>query len=154
MRRLLLAFFLLLSLVHADEALDKAMDLFWNGEYNAARTALKKLSDEGSGEAAYRLANMYEFGTGTGVDNSLAHEYYLIAASRGNSVAMYVVAMHHFRGRGTDGSMDRCVYWLKQAAKKGNRKAAYTLGYFYEHGTGSLEVSRYQANYWYKIAKK
>lgn len=153
MLRFLFVVLLTAAFLRADELQD-ALEHFWNGEYHSAQTLFKKLSDGGSAEAAYRLGNMYEFGVGVGMDNHMAHEYYRLAANRGDSVSMYIVAMHHFRGRGAVGSMDECVSWLKKAARKGNRKAAYTLGYFYEHGTGALEVSRYRANYWYKIAKK
>jgi len=130
---------------------DKALNYLWKKEYKSAKKIFENLSSKGDVKSTFRLANMYEFGLGVKVDNYISHELYLKAARKNHIVSQYIVAMHYFRGRGTVSDFSKTLFWLKKAAKLGNKKAAYNLGYFYEAGIG-VKKNPHLAKYWYKKA--
>lgn len=105
--------------------------------------AKKLLLDAEGGdlEAQYQIGRYYYHGYGLAVDIEKAKDWYVRAAERGHTEAMYELGFHYDLS-GTeprDGyreSMLEARKWYTLAAKQGHAEAAYRLGRIYYYGFG------------------
>ena len=113
---------------------------------------MKKAALLGDGEAAYFIAQMYQFG-GFGVkkDYKKAYKWYKIGAKNGYTKAMFAVGNFYCEG---DVKRDKkhkaeALKWLREAAKRGSFDAMNDLGVCY------LRNKQYKkAEYWFKKVAK
>ena len=105
--------------------------------------AKKLLLDAEGGdlEAQYQIGRYYYHGYGLAADIEKAKDWYVRAAERGHTEAMYKLGFHYDLS-GTvprDGyreSMLEARKWYTLAAKQGHAEAAYRLGRIYYYGFG------------------
>lgn len=74
-------------------------------------------------------------------------------AKQGNVSAQYRLANLYADGLGVTADQQKAVYWLRQAADGGYRRAAVDLGNRYASGLG-VERSEEKAAEWFRIAGK
>lgn len=86
---------------------------------------LKQAADGKSAEAAYRLAHIYE--SDPGADKKLVIRYLHQAARLKSSQAMYELGLRYENGRGVAVSIEKAIYWYKQAAKADVQEAQERL---------------------------
>ena len=105
--------------------------------------AKKLLLDAEGGdlEAQYQIGRYYHHGYGLAVDIEKAKDWYVRAAERGHTEAMYELGFHYdlsgtVPGDGYRESMLEARKWYTLAAKQGHAEAAYRLGRIYYYGFG------------------
>lgn len=105
--------------------------------------AKKLLLDAEGGdlEAQYQIGRYYYRGYGLAVDIEKAKDWYVRAAERGHTEAMYELGFHYDLSGTTPGdgyreSMLEARRWYTLAAKQGHAEAAYRLGRIYYYGFG------------------
>lgn len=113
----------------------------------------KLAADRGFAPAQYRLANLYEKGTGVSPDAVKAMDYYRKAASQGNASAMHNLAVMYASGANGAPDLAEAVTWFRQAADLGVSDSQFNLAILYARGSG---VSRdLEESYkWFAIAAK
>ena len=105
--------------------------------------AKKLLLDAEGGdlEAQYQTGRYYYYGYGLAVDIEKAKDWYVRAAERGHTEAMYELGFHYDLSGdelkdGYRESMLEARKWYTLAAKQGHAEAAYRLGRIYYYGFG------------------
>lgn len=112
------------GIVHNDQA---ALDLF------------AKAANLGYPPSQYRLGHAFEFGElGLPVDPPRSIDWYNVAAQNGDSDAELALAGWHWTGAENllKPNDTEAFHWAEKSAKKGNAKAEFALGYFYQFGVG------------------
>lgn len=111
-------------------------------------------ADLGFIPAAARLGHTYEFGElGCPQDPNLSIHYYTIAALGNDPSAQLAMCAWYMVGAGSAFPVnhDEAYEWALRAALNGLPKAQYTLGFFYENGTGTKR-NVIEAGKWYRRA--
>jgi hypothetical protein len=80
---------------------------------------IRKLADEGSAEAQYKLAKMYEEGLEVPRDAKEAAKWYLKAAENGNPKAQYKMGALYTLGKGVPKDRVEATKWFGRAAQQG-----------------------------------
>ena len=80
------------------------------------------------------LGELYANGLGVPRDDAKAAEWYKLAADRGDSNAMFALAIFALNGRAGPRDRDASAKWLAAAAKLGHPTAAYDLALLYIEG--------------------
>ena len=102
--------------------------------------------------AQYRLAKIYETGTGVEKDTALARELTERAARAGNRIAMHDLAIYYAYGNGdVEVDMNMAAGWFTKAAERGVVDSQFNLAILYENGQG-VTPSPSDAYFWYSIA--
>jgi len=111
-------------------------------------------SDKGDPVAQFKLAHLYDFGSGgLTKDEREAAGLYKLAADQGNAVGQLNLGRFYARGRGGLPKDDREAARLyKLAADQGNAIAQFNLGTFYRDGGGGLPKDDREAARLYKLA--
>ncbi len=122
---------------------------------NLAEAAVwyKLSADRGFAPAEYRLANLYEKGSGIPQDFARAMDYYRKAAEQGNASAMHNLAVMYASGANGAPDMEAAAKWFQKAADFGVSDSQFNLAILYARGSGvtrNLEES-YR---WFAIAAK
>jgi TPR repeat protein len=93
------------------------------GDVNKAEHWYRLAADRGDAQSAYWLAILLnESG-----DPGQANDFLALAADRDYTPAMYSIAVSYFKGRGVSQDIEKGLYFLEQAAKRGNVKAGAEL---------------------------
>lgn len=90
-----------------------------------AVSALEKLANTGSGDAAYLLGKAWRDGLCAPPWDEEAEKWFRVAAERGNNVAQYALGKMLLENPETG---EEGVGWLAEAADNGNSYARYRLG--------------------------
>ena len=102
--------------------------------------------------AQYRLAKIYESGTGVEKDSALARELTERAARAGNRIAMHDLAIYYAYGNGdVPVDMNIAAGWFEKAAERGVVDSQFNLAILFENGQG-VKPSLPDAYFWYSIA--
>lgn len=80
-----------------------------------------------NGNAAYRLAEIHEYGYNGEIDNKRALEYYTAAANHGHEVAMCKLGLIYETGEIVEQDYQKAIHWYRVAASRGNKFAATKL---------------------------
>lgn len=104
--------------------------------------------------AQYRLAKLYETGTGVSADPAMARQLTERAARNGNRIAMHELALYYAEGRGgVKADIKTAAQWFEKAAERGVVDSQFNLGVLFESGQG-LPRNTSDAFVWYSIAAK
>lgn len=97
----------------------------------------RKAAEQGYAPAAYRLAKLYEKGSG-GLKKSAseAMRWRRKAADMGITVAMFDVGVAYAQGHGVKRDRKEAAEWFRKAADRGSADAMANLGHMYEKGLG------------------
>ena len=102
--------------------------------------------------AQYRLAKLYETGTGVAKDTAMAKQLTERAARAGNRIAMHDLAIYYAYGNGgVDADMGTAAGWFEKAAERGVVDSQFNLAILFENGQG-VTPSPSDAYFWYSIA--
>jgi len=103
-------------------------------------------------KAAYiELAYCYENGFGVEKNDSMAVEYFKLAAPYSNGNVQCDLAYHYEKGIGTSVNYTEAFYWYKKAALQGSVIAMNNLASLYRYGEG-VKKDEKQSFYWQKKA--
>mmetsp|Transcript_3087 Transcript_3087/g.4199 ORF Transcript_3087/g.4199 Transcript_3087/m.4199 type:complete len:434 (-) Transcript_3087:307-1608(-) len=106
-------------------------------DWNVGIALLATAMDHGNECALNSMGCFYERGEGVPKNRLRAKECYEAAAKRGNSAAMYNLAVWCDR-RGTDEDLGRALDLYSQAASQKNKKAMYALSLCFRHDDDDL----------------
>jgi uncharacterized protein len=114
---------------------DMAYGAFQRGYFlTAFSLATDRVTNGGDPQAMTLLGELYADGLGVAQDDRRAAEWYRLAAARGDSNAMFGLAMFALSGRAGPRDRDASTRWLAAAAKLGHPLAAYDLALLYIEG--------------------
>jgi|GEM_PF-115207 len=130
---------------------DAALTMLETGRSGEAIVALQALAEDGSAEAQYRLAKLYEAGEGVEADLSAARRWTERAALAGNPSAMHDLGVYLARGEGVETDPVAAFRWFRQAAEHGVADSQYNLGVLYEQGRG-VSADPAEALFWFTLA--
>jgi TPR repeat protein len=102
--------------------------------------------------AQYRLAKLYETGTGVEKNTEMAKDLTERAARSGNRIAMHDLAIYYAYGNGgVNVDMGTAAGWFEKAAERGVVDSQFNLAILFENGQG-VKPSPADAYFWYSIA--
>jgi TPR repeat protein len=114
---------------------DMAYGAFQRGYFiTAFSLATDRVTNDADPKAMTLLGELYAEGLGVPQDDRRAAEWYKLAAARGDSNAMFALAMFALNGRAGSRDRDASTRWLTAAAKLGHPLAAYDLALLYIEG--------------------
>jgi TPR repeat protein len=105
----------------------------------------------GYAPSQYKLGMSHEYGyLGLAVDAKRAIAWYTKAAQQGDAEAELALSGWYLIGHEPliSQSNKEAFLWAKKAANKGLSKAEYAMGYFMEHGIGTVQNLE-EARRWY-----
>ena len=100
-----------------------------------------------STEAQLKLAEMFNEGNGTEVDENKALRYFTICAEKGVPQAQFAVGVFAYQA----GKLEDAFLWFLKAAQNGHLDAQINVAREYAYGEGT-EVDLIEGYYWAKIA--
>jgi len=104
--------------------------------------------------AQYRLAKLYETGTGVAKDPITARELIERAAQGGNRIAMHDLGNYHAYGQGgLTSDMDEALKWFTKAAERGVVDSQFNVAFLRE-GNESVAADIDTALFWYHVAAR
>ncbi|MDQ7049158.1 MAG: tetratricopeptide repeat protein [Enterobacterales bacterium] len=118
-----------------------------------AKKYMQLSADQLLPQALYAMGVMHEYGLGVDADKSVAVDYWFAAGNRWHAAAQYEVASY-LRDKGGLKNEKKAFDWMYSAAREGDDDAYVTLGYFYEHGTGTDQDLDKAYQYYMKAAAK
>ncbi len=107
----------------------------------------------GNPKAQYRLARLYETGTGFVRNPAQAFFWMQAAAEQGITEAAYELGAIYAQGQGVPRSYALAARWYREAAKKDNRDALYALGQIYELGLDVRKSTARALEYYRRAAQ-
>ncbi len=110
---------------------------------------LTQLADGGCAEAQLRLGLVYKKDQFTAIDENKAFEYIQKAADQGLARAKAELGQLHQLGTGTSIDYTKALALYEEAYELGDAMGAYSIGYNYFKGLGSVEQSYAQAVEWF-----
>ena len=114
---------------------DMAYGAFQRGYFiTAFSLATDRVTNDSDPKAMTLLGELYAEGLGVPQNDRRAAEWYKLAAARGDSNAMFALAMFALNGRAGPRDRDESTRWLAAAAKLGHPLAAYDLALLYIEG--------------------
>jgi len=104
--------------------------------------------------AQYRLAKLYESGTGIAKDMVTARELIERAAAGGNRIAMHDLGNYHAYGQGgLDQDMGAALDWFTKAAERGVVDSQFNVAFLRE-GNEGVPADLETALFWYHVAAR
>lgn len=101
-------------------------------KYQEAGKIFRKLAEQGSSEAQYRLGYMYKNGIGMKKNRTEAKKLYTSAAKQGDASLQYLLGIMH----NEDGEYEEALKWIKLSAQQDYHYALQALGTIYIEGIG------------------
>ena len=111
----------------------------------------KQSARAGGAAAQYKLGFLYQEGLGVLVDESLAVEWFKLAAEQGHTEAQFNLGYKYLRGKGIDQDKKRAIAWWLRAAGQGHRSAQFNLALAYAAGDG-VQKDSMKSQFWYQRA--
>lgn len=139
-----------LASANADD-LDRGVELFERGEFDAAADVLSPLAAGGDSTAQYVLGMMYLNSMVEAAAPSEAHELIEAAAEAGHLAAQTELARMYRDGDGVEQDMAAMMRWYERAAEQGDVGAQLFVADGYGYGYG-VEPDLVEAYKWYEIA--
>jgi len=96
---------------------------------------------------------LYRSGKGVEKDDSMATEWFRLAAAKGDTVAQHNLGLSYFTGKGNRKDYAESVKWHRKAANKGYPPAEYSMGLRYAKGNGVKQDDAEAASWYLKAAK-
>lgn len=109
----------------------------------------REAAEGGDAIAQYKLAFLYEDGTGVAKDEAQAVLWYRRSAEQGLSEAQCNLGVRYWDGRGVAQDEAEAVRWYRLSAAQDNRVAQNNLGVCYDTGRGVAQDD-IQAVHWYR----
>jgi uncharacterized protein len=114
---------------------DLAFGAFQRGQYiTAFGLATQRALDKKDPKSMTLLGELYANGLGVPEDDKKAAEWYQLAAARGDSNAIFALAMFNLQGRAGPRDRQKSAKLLADAVKLGHPIAAYDLALLYIEG--------------------
>jgi len=124
------------------------------GEPEEAARLIRLAANRNQPAAQYRLAKLYETGTGVTKDTVTARELVERAAIGGNRIAMHDLGNYHFYGQGgLERDPATALEWFSKAAERGVVDSQFNVAFLREGGQGIAEDLSV-AYFWYNIAAR
>lgn len=138
------------SSVHAASFKD-GEDAFKNRKYKIALAIWEDLADENDLAAQFKLAEIYEMGSGVKANKETSFKYYSMAMEQGSLDAQLKIGMFYMTGQGVKQDKEKARELYRQAAYKGHAKSQYYYGVTYFRGEG-VQTDYVTANAWMRVA--
>jgi len=100
------------------------------GDYTTAARLWRSLADQGSAQAQFNLATLYQDGKGVPLDNVQATHWYRRAANQGHQASQWQLGLMHAEGRIVSQDYVQAHMWLNlvaaglPASDQSNRRTA------------------------------
>ncbi|MBC2705723.1 tetratricopeptide repeat protein [Desulfobacula sp.] len=106
---------------------DAGLTSYENGNFRDAFVLWRSLAERGHAEAAFRIADMYDFAQGVSQDYGQAARWYLESAERGYGEAQFRIASRYDVGLGVGRDYLAAYkwYWLCLRSGDSSEKAKY-----------------------------
>ncbi len=123
---------------NADELYDLAEECSYHFDDDSkAFELLSQAAKLGHVDAMCELASLYLYGYGIKHSKKSAFQWYLKAAEKGSSIAIYNVAISYEQGKYVTKDINKAIYWYQKGAEnKNDSQCKYALGRLYEQGIG------------------
>lgn len=112
---------------------------------------VRRLADEGVGEAVFLVGSAYDEGLGVAEDPAIAVSWYRRAADEEHVLAQHNLGNAYAAGRGVERDEAAAVAWWLRAARQGDAITQLRLGESYERGRG-VARDLTEARRWYADA--
>ncbi len=112
-----------------------------------------RAAENGHVPSQYRLATLYELGSGTPKNYAEANKWYRRAAEAGHVKAMHNLAVLLAQGQGVQIDHEAAAKWFQKAADHGLSDSQYNLAVLYERGFG-VKQDTAKAYQWYALAAR
>lgn len=119
---------LVLTMPAAADDLGDGLNAYDAERYDEAVALLTPLAKAGTVEAQLALANVYNFGFGVPMDQTVALHWLIEAGEQGNRDALYNAGVMTLRGVGTQPDPEQGLNFLHRAAELESAEAFYELG--------------------------
>jgi len=124
------------------------------GEAEEAARLIRLSANRNQPAAQYRLAKLYETGTGVTKDLVTARELVQRAAQGGNRIAMHDLGNYHAYGHGgLEQDMGQALDWFTKAAERGVVDSQFNVAFLSE-GNQGVPVDLDTALFWYHVAAR
>jgi len=116
---------------------EQAIQQYQKGDYEAAASKLKVLSDQGHADAQFYLATMYQEGKGVEQDYKQAAYWLRASSNQGHARAQFNLGNAYKHGRGVDKDDWLALTWWKRSALQSYEPAQYNYGIALLFGRGT-----------------
>ncbi len=124
------------------------------GQMEEGARLIRLAANRNQPAAQYRLAKLYESGTGIAKDPITARELIERAARGGNRIAMHDLGNYHAYGQGgLDRNMAEALDWFTKAAERGVVDSQFNVAFLRE-GNEGVPADIETALFWYHIAAR
>ena len=124
------------------------------GQMEEGARLIRLAANRNQPAAQYRLAKLYESGTGVAKDPITARELIERAARGGNRIAMHDLGNYHAYGQGgLDRDMVKALDWFTKAAERGVVDSQFNVAFLRE-GNEGVPADTQTALFWYFIAAR
>lgn len=124
------------------------------GEMEDGARLIRLAANRNQPAAQYRLAKLYEAGTGLAKDPITARELIERAARGGNRIAMHDLGNYHAYGQGgLERNMDDALDWFTKAAERGVVDSQFNVAFLRE-GNEGVAADIETALFWYHVAAR
>lgn len=124
------------------------------GQMEEGARLIRLAANRNQPAAQYRLAKLYESGTGIGKDPITARELIERAARGGNRIAMHDLGNYHAYGQGgLDRDIGEALDWFTKAADRGVVDSQFNVAFLRE-GNEGVPADIETALFWYFIAAR
>jgi hypothetical protein len=119
-----------------DQAIQQARDAVRGEHPEQALEVLTPAAQEGDGEAALFLGNVYLYAHGIQPDYALARRWLEVAAREGRTDALYNLGAMYDKGIGMERDVQQALRWFTLAADQRDNQAQLNLALIYINGKG------------------
>lgn len=124
------------------------------GQMEEGARLIRLAANRNQPAAQYRLAKLYETGTGVGKDTVTARELIERAARGGNRIAMHDLGNYYASGQGgLDPNISEALNWFEKAAERGVVDSQFNVAFLRE-GNQGVPVDLETALFWYHVAAR
>jgi hypothetical protein len=121
--------------------------------YSKAMKLFQQAAAQGSVEAQYQIAELYDFGEGVARDTAEAMKWFRQAAENGYAEAQFDIGVRCAQGRDAKQDYAEALGWLQKAADQAHPQALAWMGTLYEKGWG-VPQDQMEAYFWDRLAVK
>ena len=125
-----------------------------SGQMEEGARLIRLAANRNQPAAQYRLAKLYESGTGITEDQITARELIQRAASGGNRIAMHDLGNYFASGQGgLDRDIGEALDWFTKAAERGVVDSQFNVAFLRE-GNEGVPADKETALFWYYVAAR
>jgi len=124
------------------------------GQMEEGARLIRLAANRNQPAAQYRLAKLYESGTGVAKDPVTARELIERAARGGNRIAMHDLGNYYASGQGgLDPNISEALSWFEKAAERGVVDSQFNVAFLRE-GNQGVPADIETALFWYHVAAR